>query len=308
MVPATDDDLVEGWFSMSFGRAAVLRVPRAGGHRLPAGSPRPAWWSGALARPMSRALAELDLVLPNHTHARRPSSRRLNLPTIEEVEAELAEDINNPKYTIWVAEHEGRVVSELVGVAVDVSSSWGPLMRPLSAGLLGYAATLPDARGLGAGRALTEAFFAWARDEGYEWLVTDWRSTNVEANRTWRAMGFRAMFDRLHRADSLGRASPVLGRDRPASAAATIDGCSASSSRATRSSTGAAASGRARGRRRCRQAAEGRAISRVSQSTSERRLPSMSIVFSIWIVCSWMCDDQRHWRKPIVTGSRTTGP
>ena len=27
----------------------------------------------------------------------------------------------------------------------------------------------------------------------------------------------------------------------------------------------------------------------------------MSIVFSIWTVCSSMCDDQRHCRKPIVT-------
>jgi len=72
-------------------------------------------------------------------------------------------------------------------------------MRPVSAALLGYAATMPDARGLGAGRALTETFMAWARDEGYQWLATDWRSANLEANRTWRAMGFVPMFDRLHR-------------------------------------------------------------------------------------------------------------
>ena len=74
------------------------------------------------------------------------------------------------------------------------------MMKPVSAALLGYAATLPDARGLGAAHALTEAYMAWARDEGYEWLVTDWRSTNLEANRTWRAMGFRPHFYRLHRA------------------------------------------------------------------------------------------------------------
>ncbi len=72
-------------------------------------------------------------------------------------------------------------------------------MKPSNAAMLGYAATLPDARGLGAGRALTDVFMAWARDEGYEWLVTDWRATNLEANRTWRAMGFKPMWNRLFR-------------------------------------------------------------------------------------------------------------
>jgi len=29
--------------------------------------------------------------------------------------------------------------------------------------------------------------------------VTDWRSTNIEADRAWRGMGFRPTFRRLHR-------------------------------------------------------------------------------------------------------------
>jgi hypothetical protein len=44
-----------------------------------------------------------------------------------------------------------------------------------------------------------QAVIAWSRDEGYEWVATDWRSTNLEANRTWRALGFRPSFFRLHR-------------------------------------------------------------------------------------------------------------
>jgi len=40
----------------------------------------------------------------------------------------------------------------------------------------------------------------WSRDEGYEWVATDWRSTNLLANRNWTALGFKPSFHRLHRA------------------------------------------------------------------------------------------------------------
>lgn len=197
MVPATDADLVDAWFTMSFGlqHAYALREPVGTdfepriGHSLMIRHP---------TRDDMAALVELDLVLPNHTR-RAPVFSTLAVPTREETESELAEDFDNPNYTVWIAEHEGRIVAELVGVDIHESHSWTALMTPVSAGFLGYAATLPEARGLGAGRALTDVFMAWARDKGYEWLATDWRSTNLEANRTWRAMGFRPHYCRLHR-------------------------------------------------------------------------------------------------------------
>ncbi len=69
-------------------------------------------------------------------------------------------------------------------------------MRPRSAGFLGFAAVLPEARGQEAGRALAETVMCWARDEGYEWVATDSRSTNMEANRM-ASSGLQAQ--RLHR-------------------------------------------------------------------------------------------------------------
>jgi GNAT superfamily N-acetyltransferase len=198
MVPSNDAELNDGWFTMSFGmqHAYAFREPARADFQPLA---RPGL---VVRRPEAAdipALAELDMVLPAHLTG-SPVFSKLNPHTLEEAATELEEDLNNPKYSFWVAEHDGRVISTLVGVSVHDSSSWGPLMKPASAALLGFAATFPDGRGLGAGRALTEAFMAWARDEGYEWLVTDWRSTNLEANRTWRAMGFRPHFNRLFRA------------------------------------------------------------------------------------------------------------
>ena len=58
---------------------------------------------------------------------------------------------------------------------------------------------LPAAQGLGAGRALGDAVLAWSRDQGYRSVATDWRSANIEADRAWRATGFRPTFRRLHR-------------------------------------------------------------------------------------------------------------
>ena len=112
----------------------------------------------------------------------------------------MLQDLTDPKFQAIVAEHDGRVIGTATAVSLDVSTSWSPLMQPVSCGFLRFAAVLPDARGLGGGRALADAVLAWSRDMGHEWVATDWRSTNIEANRSWRAAGFRPAFYRLHRA------------------------------------------------------------------------------------------------------------
>jgi GNAT superfamily N-acetyltransferase len=197
MVPASDPGLIDGWFSLGFGKQHdyAWRAPVGTDFQPSAGDDL------TIRRPTKadiKALAELDVVLPNHLVG-APVFSTLKPHTVEESAQELEEDLDNTKYSFWVAEHEGRVVSTLVGTSIHESHSWGPTMKPASAGFLGYAATLPDARGLGAGRALTDVFMAWARDEDFEWLTTDWRSGNLEANRTWRSMGFEPHFLRLYR-------------------------------------------------------------------------------------------------------------
>jgi GNAT superfamily N-acetyltransferase len=195
LVPASDAALVDAWFSLDFGQQhlhAVREIPPADFGVVPR--------SELVIRPARRddigALAELDLVLPRHA-AGAPVFSRLRIPPVEEVEAELVEEFDD--YAIFVAEHEGNVIGEAVGVAIEKSSSNSSLIRPKGAGFLGYAAVFPEARSKGAGRALGETILAWSRDAGFNSVTTDWRSTNIEADRSWRSLGFRPTFRRLHR-------------------------------------------------------------------------------------------------------------
>lgn len=197
VAPATDDGLVDAWFRLGFGLQHV--------HALqPAPSPdfRPAERSGVTLRDAQEsdidALIGLDPILPTHS-GRSPIFSTVPIPSAAESREEIVQDITDPRFAPIVAEHDGRLIATATACSLEVSNTNTPMMRPASAGFLGYAAVADDARGLGAGRALADAVLAWSRDQGYEWVATDWRSTNLEADRTWRAAGFKPTFYRLYR-------------------------------------------------------------------------------------------------------------
>jgi len=124
---------------------------------------------------------------------------RLAAESIDEVEAAIVADFDDPGYAWFIAEHDGRVVGDAIGCSLEKSAGSTSLNRPANAAFLAYVAVFPEARGLGAGRALGDTVLAWARDSGYPIIATDWRSANLEADRSWRGMGFRPTFRRLHR-------------------------------------------------------------------------------------------------------------
>jgi GNAT superfamily N-acetyltransferase len=197
LVPASDDELVDAWFSLDFGQQhlhALRENPPATFGVVPR--------SELVIRRATRddipVLAELELVLPRHMVG-APVFSRLPIQPVEEILEEIEGDFDDPKYHWLVAEHHGRVIGDAIGISLEHSPGNNSLIRPASAGFLGYAAVLPEARGLGAGRALGEAVLTWSRDSGFDCAATDWRSTNIEADRTWRSLGFRPTFRRLHR-------------------------------------------------------------------------------------------------------------
>ncbi len=197
VLPATDVDLVDAWFRLGFGQQHVHALRDAPAATF---APRPP--RGFAVRRATRTdipeLALLELVLPAH-QARSPVFSPLPMPTLEEARAELETDLDDPRFATFVAVRDGRVVGAATGCSLELSSINTALIRPARAGFLGYAAVLPDARGLGAGRVLGEAVIAWSRDAGYPTVATDWRATNLEASRAWPALGFRPTFLRLQR-------------------------------------------------------------------------------------------------------------
>ena len=197
LVPATDEDLVDAWFGLDFGQQhvhAIREVPPASFGLVPRAE--------LIIRRPTRddldALTDLEIVMPKHTAA-SPVFSTLQPPDRDETRAELDADFDDPKWHLLVAEHDGRVVGSAVGCALTVSSTHQGPNQTEGAGFLGFAAVYPDARGLGAGRALGEAVLAWSRDAGYTSIATDWRSANLQADRTWRSLGWRPTFRRMHR-------------------------------------------------------------------------------------------------------------
>jgi GNAT superfamily N-acetyltransferase len=145
------------------------------------------------------ALARLDVALPEH-QALSPVFSRLPLPDLDETRAEYEADFDDPRFTTFVVERDGAVIGSAIACPVEVSSAHGSLALPPGAGFLGFAAVFPEHRGVGAGRVLGEAVLAWARETGRDWVVTDWRMTNLLSSRAWPRLGFRPTFYRLFRA------------------------------------------------------------------------------------------------------------
>ncbi|HEY3561277.1 MAG TPA: GNAT family N-acetyltransferase [Kribbella sp.] len=190
-----DAELIGAWFRLAFGAQhahAVRPVPTA-----PPDPPR-----DLVVRRATRAdipvLAELDLVLPRH-QGESPVFSSAEVPTLAEAVADWEESIDDQDYATFVAAYNGAVVGSSVGCSLDKSSAHNGLAKPDNAGFLGFAAVLPSARGLGAGRALGEAVLQWSAETGYTSVVTDWRVTNLLSSRTWPRLGFRQTFHRLHR-------------------------------------------------------------------------------------------------------------
>lgn len=194
LVPANDPALVDAWFRLSFGAQhaqGIQEVPEPTG-QVPGLTVRRATPEDA------ETAALIDLLLPEY-QARSPVFGGGKPPIIEELVTEYAESLGNEDEGILVVERDGTTVGLLTVADVTLSGMHTGLSRPDRAAILGFATTLPEVRGTGAGVALTNACFGWAREHGYETIVVDWRETNLLASRFWPARGFRRTFQRLYR-------------------------------------------------------------------------------------------------------------
>jgi ribosomal protein S18 acetylase RimI-like enzyme len=195
LVPANDHEVIDAWFKLSFGAqhaAGIQETPQRTN-----GAP-----SGVVVRRATAddadAVVRLDFELPRHQE-RSPVFGPGPTWTEEESREEFLAEVDDTEQGILVAEVGGQIVSLLVMVPIEKSSQHTSLARVENAAFLGFAATLPEARGSGAGLALTNAGLDWAREHGYPVVVVDWRETNLLASRFWPRRGFRRTFLRLYR-------------------------------------------------------------------------------------------------------------
>ncbi|HEU6444685.1 MAG TPA: GNAT family N-acetyltransferase [Gaiellaceae bacterium] len=192
VVPASDARLLEAWYRLSFGQQQALAVREVPDAAMPA-NVRP-----AEERDIA-ALVELGPLLPDYQGGSPVFSTWRALETEEELRQEVVDDLANPELGLLVAEEDGRIVGGFELAPTKLSSTHRGLACIDGSVLLGWAVTRPEVRGSGAGIALTEASFAWARERGYEVMVTDWRVTNLLSSRFWPRRGFRETFLRLYR-------------------------------------------------------------------------------------------------------------
>lgn len=195
LVPAHDAELLDAWWRIGFGQQqahGIREVPSTVEVSVP---------DGFEIRPPRKEdvelLIDVDVALPDHQRASPvfhgiPWSRD---DSREEWERTLAAD----EETILIGWHGSRPVACWSFSPAEGSRAHSGLTRPDHACTLGFAATVPDARGSGIGVALTQAGLAWAADEGYPVMLTDWRMTNLLASRFWPRRGFRTSFLRLYR-------------------------------------------------------------------------------------------------------------
>ena len=193
VVPESDYALVEAWFRLSFGQQHAFGIREV---------PDAVTWPDDVRRAEPRdvdALVALTPLLADHQAGAPVFSRGRPPEDPGELRAEILADLGKEEIAELVAERDGEIVGAMETVPVELSGTHTGLARPRGAVLLAWAATMPGVRGSGAGRALTEATFAWARERGHEVIVTDWRVTNLLASRFWPRRGFRPTFLRLYR-------------------------------------------------------------------------------------------------------------
>jgi GNAT superfamily N-acetyltransferase len=191
LVPATDTALLDAWFRLGFGAQhahGLIDIPER------------EWPENVREATLDdvEGLVEIGPLLSRH-QTQSPVFSTVAEQTADEVRADVMDDFGTEGVANLVYEADGRIVGDFFVCSIELSSAHSGLTRPAGAAFLGFAVTDPAVRGSGAGLALTDASFAWARERGYEVMATDWRVTNLLSSRFWPRRGFDTTFLRLHR-------------------------------------------------------------------------------------------------------------
>jgi GNAT superfamily N-acetyltransferase len=187
----SSQELLGPWFRLTFGVSGALAIrPTSAGGGRPAADVRVRLSTPADLPDVARLAAVLETEL-------NASPSFAGLPVLSEQQQlqEWSDTWTDDRFVHFVAERDGQVV----GHTLLYHRPAGDLRVPENSIDLGNAASQPAARGSGVGLAMTTHVLAWAREQGYSTMTTDWRMSNLSASRFWPRRGFREAFLRLYR-------------------------------------------------------------------------------------------------------------
>lgn len=203
LTPAADPTLNQSWFSLGFGIEQVHALADLE--------------SLAPAMPDIPPGLEIRRVGPGDSHHLAELSEiiwksYLQAPiwavTLPEAGAEIregwAEMGGDPQVTAWLALRGDKALAIQVYWAVEQTAEG--MHIPNQCVHLSVSATRPEEQGQGTGTLLTRYGLAQARQTGYSFCETDWRSANLQSARFWPHRGFHPAVYRLAR-----RIDPRIG-------------------------------------------------------------------------------------------------
>ena len=201
LAPAADARVTAAWFALGFGQEQVYALRELTEADAAPQGPAPGTDAGIeirLAGPddLDR-VTELAGAISRYQAG--PPVWQPSLPEfLDQLRESHAELLADPTATYWLAlGADGRLLG--LEVMLPAEADGGDLRTPPRCSYLEVAATRPEQRGAGVGLALTAHALAAAREAGYRYCMTDWRSTNLLASRFWPRRGFRPVALRLRR-------------------------------------------------------------------------------------------------------------
>lgn len=187
-LPTSEIDQIDAWFRLCFGASAMTAARET--------APE-AFDSQVRVRESTQEDIEdavrLDRVMADSMRP-APSFSGLEPESQESAVEEWRDTWDDDVFVHFVAELDGRLAGHLL-----LYKGREGLRIPTGSIDLADAATEPDARGAGVGRALTAHALTWAHENGHRVMTIDWRMTNLLASRFWPRRGFRPTFLRLYR-------------------------------------------------------------------------------------------------------------
>jgi GNAT superfamily N-acetyltransferase len=191
-MPIGDPATEAAWVALGFGRINAVAV------RDLAPIDRPAAADVEIRVAVSDELDVVERLVDEEAvfHAASPMFRPYRRQhTAEAVRAELTTLLAGDDHAFLIARRHGNDIG-VVSIGPGLGS---PLYVPDGAAYIAAAAVLPDQRGSGAGAALVDAAFTWARDHGHRAACLHFSTANAISTSFWIGVGFTPVMAHIRR-------------------------------------------------------------------------------------------------------------